>query len=101
MVYVFIVLYLLVIPISTLFMLWKALDTTENIKETQEEIMKMLNNRNDIQPIQLQRKHSNIGQADYDNAFGGRKAYSIYKNTNGLYEPVTPSKGITIKKKEE
>ncbi len=47
------------------------------------------------------RKHLSIGQSDFDNAFGGRKAYSMFKNQNGLYEPVTPSRGIPIEKKEE
>ncbi len=95
MVYVFIILYLLVLPVTTIFMLWKIMDS-------EEEILKILKDKpQKIDTQQIQRQHTNIGQADYDNAFGGRKAYSIYKNTNGLYEPITPSKGIQIKKKEE
>ncbi len=44
------------------------------------------------------RKHSSIIQSNYDNSFGGRKGYEKYQNSDGLYEPVKPSKGINLKR---
>ena len=44
------------------------------------------------------RIHSGICQSNYDNSFGGRKAYEQYQNKDGLYEPIQPSKGIKLKK---
>jgi hypothetical protein len=80
-----------ILPTTLIVFLWKILNTVEDIKETielQKETRKV-------------RTHKAIEKSNFDNAFGGRKAYEIYKNTNGLYEPVTPSKGIKIEKKEE
>lgn len=69
----------------------------------QVETLKELVKENEAKKIESKplRKHISVGQSDFDNAFGGRKAYAMFKNTNGLYEPVTPSKGIKIEKKEE
>lgn len=44
------------------------------------------------------RKHLAIQNSKYENSFGGRYSYDKYKNTDGLYEPVKPSKGIELKK---
>ncbi len=90
--YFFIIVYMLLLPILLIAFLWKILDKLEkleeeNIKTTEEK--------------KVVRKHKTIAHSDFDNAFGGRKAYSIYKNKDGLYEPITPSKGISLKKKEE
>lgn len=49
------------------------------------------------------RKHSNIGQNNYNsvlNARGDKKSYEVFKNENGLYEPVRPAQGIKIKKED-
>ena len=85
------IIYMFILPTTLIVFLWKILNTVEDIKETielQKETRKV-------------RTHKPIEKSNFDNAFGGRKAYEIYKNTNGLYEPVTPSKGIKIEKKEE
>lgn len=50
------------------------------------------------------RKHTNIEQSNYTgvlNARGDKKGYEVFKNENGLYEPVRPHQGIKIEKKEE
>ena len=86
--YYFILIYILLIPIIGL--LWNILNVLQKQKQTPVK----------EEPKQP-RRHLSIGQSDFENAFGGRKAYSIYKNTNGLYEPVTPSKGISIKNKKK
>lgn len=91
MIYFCIIVYMFILPASILAFLWKILDGIETLKEQPKEEEK-------TEPA---RKHFSVGKSDFDNAFGGRKAYSMFKNTNGLYEPVTPSKGIPIKKKEE
>lgn len=85
------IIYMILFPITIIFFLWKILDKLEDLEETattQKEVRKL-------------RTHKPIEKSNFDNAFGGRKAYEIYKNTNGLYEPVTPSKGIKLEKKEE
>lgn len=91
MYYLFITLYLFILPVIFIGFFWKILKKFDEIKEKEESKKE---NR-------LIRKHTTIEKSNFNNAFGGRKAYEIYKNTNGLYEPVTPSKGIKIKKKEE
>lgn len=93
MIYFGIIVYMFLLPVTLIAMLWKILDTVENLRNEIKQEEKEESKRT--------RKHLSIGQSDFDNAFGGRKAYSMFKNQNGLYEPVTPSKGIEIKKKEE
>ena len=47
------------------------------------------------------RKHASIAKTDYSDQLGTRKAnYDEFKNTNGLYEPITPTKGVKLDKKE-
>lgn len=90
---IILIVYFTVFPIAVIWYLYKMSNTFEKIKEKLDE----------KQPeAEVKRRiHGNIGKSDYDNAFGGRKAYEIYKNQDGLYEPVIPSKGIELKKKEE
>jgi len=90
MIYFFIIIYMLLLPITIITFLWTILDKVENLKSEPAK-----------EEVKIHRKHLSIGQSDFDNAFGGRKAYSMFKNQNGLYEPVTPSKGIPLKKEEE
>lgn len=85
------IVYMLILPAIYIFLLGKILDEIQELKETMET----------QKETRTLRKHKPIEKSNFDNAFGGRKAYEIYKNTNGLYEPVTPSKGIKIEKKEE
>lgn len=50
------------------------------------------------------RTHTNIEGNNYNsvlNARGEKKGYEVFKNKNGLYEPVRPSQGIKIEKPEE
>lgn len=49
------------------------------------------------------RKHATIGQNNYNgvlNARGDKQAYEVFKNKNGLYEPVRPHQGIKIEKED-
>ena len=46
----------------------------------------------------FRRNHSNINPVSFNNPIQARKnLYDDYKNEKGLYEPVTPRKGIEIK----
>ena len=50
------------------------------------------------------RTHTSIEGNNYNgilNARGETKGYEVFKNKNGLYEPVRPSQGIRIEKPEE
>lgn len=93
MIYFIIIVYMLLLPVTIIAMLWKILDTVEKLRKE--------NRQEENEEAKRKRKHLSVGQSDFDNAFGGRKAYSMFKNQNGLYEPVIPSRGIEIKKKEE
>lgn len=49
------------------------------------------------------RKHATIKQNNYNgvlNARGDKQAYEVFKNKNGLYEPVRPHQGIKIEKED-
>lgn len=89
MIYLLIFIYMIFLPIAIITLLIK--------------IMNMLNKKQDKVQLENRSKriHHKIEKSNYDNSFGGRKAYEIYKNRDGLYEPITPSKGIELKKKEE
>ena len=89
MYYLLIIIYI-VSSIMTIFYLYKIFATlnTINSKDSKEKA----NNKKNI------RIHPGISQSNYDNSFGGRKAYEKYQNKDGLYEPVRPSKGINLKK---
>ena len=88
MLYIFIIVYMLLLPITIITFLWKILDKVEDKKVEPQENKKV-------------RRHITVGESAFENVFGGRKAYEIYKNKDGLYEPITPSRGIQIKKTEE
>lgn len=94
--YLFIILYTVILPIIFMAFLWKILNAIEELEESIKQSQK--ESQKEAKTI---RKHKTIEKSNFDNAFGGRKAYEIYKNRNGLYEPVTPSKGMKIEKKEE
>ena len=89
--YIFFCVYLIILSIGIMNILYKILYELQLARR--ESKPKETKQRNI-------RKHSSIENSNYNNSFGGRKAYEIYKNKSGLYEPVTPSKGIQIKKKE-
>lgn len=80
--------YLISLPIILIVFLFKILKQLEKLNKKENTETKVI------------RKHPSIEKSNYDNAFGGRKAYEIYKNRDGLYEPITPSRGIKIKKEE-
>lgn len=88
--FIFLCVYLIILSIGILNILYKILYELQTARRDN----KPKENKYHI------RKHSSIENSNYNNSFGGRKAYEIYKNKSGLYEPVTPSKGIQIKKKE-
>ena len=85
----FFCIYLIIVSLGIMNILYKILNEIQTYRR--EEKPKI---------TKATRKHSSIESSNYSNSFGGRKAYEIYKNKDGLYEPVTPSKGIQIKKKE-
>ena len=87
--FIFLCVYLIILSIGILNILYKILNELQSAKR-----------ENKTKTTKAIRKHSSIEKSNYSNSFGGRKAYEIYKNKSGLYEPVTPSKGIQIKKKE-
>ena len=80
--------YLFLLPLVIIAFLWKILNKLEEISKYK------------ISEPKNTRTHAQIKKSNYDNAFGGRAAYKIYQNTDGLYEPITPSKGIKLKKEE-
>lgn len=88
------IIYFTIFPIAVIWYLYK-------ISNTFEDISRKLNIKQPEAESKIKRIHSSIAKSDYENAFGGRKAYEIYQNQDGLYEPVMPSKGIELKKKEE
>lgn len=50
----------------------------------------------------IRRTHPTIKSSQYNNVFANRNSpYEQYKNEKGLYEPVTPSRGIKLNNKEE
>ena len=94
MIYLLILIYMLLLPGTILIMLCKIINELEEIKkETKQEKAKS---------ILSKRKHTNIKASDYSSVFTSRnktsKAYEEYKTNKGLYEPVTPHKGVKIKK---
>ena len=46
------------------------------------------------------RVHSKIKTSNYNSSYGAR-AYDIYKNKDGLYEPQRPRQGIELNAKKE
>jgi len=97
MFYVYFFMYLVVLPITFIIFFWKILNRLDRIEEAQQK------QEIKTEEKKVTRKHRTIAHSNYENAFGGRKAYEKYKNNDGLYEPITPSKGISLKdkKKEE
>lgn len=94
MLYLLIFVYLLLIPATILVMLYKILSEIEKIKEEQTKA-KTTKHRS----VLSKRRHTNISKSNYKDVFSGRnKAYDSYTTQKGLYEPVTPHKGVTIKK---
>lgn len=74
-----------------LFMIQIKLDKL-NDKISQE------NNEDNKTNKAFKRNHSNINPVSFSNPIQARKnLYDDYKNEKGLYEPVTPRKGIEIK----
>ena len=52
----------------------------------------------------IRKKHVNIQGNNYNSilrARGEQKGYDIFKNQNGLYEPVRPNQGINLKETKE
>ena len=89
--------YFTVFPIAVIWYLYKISETCKKMQEKQEKMEK----KQPETDIKTKRIHNSIAKSDFENAFGGRKAYEIYQNQDGLYEPIMPSKGIELKKKEE
>lgn len=52
------------------------------------------------QDMQIKRVHTAVKTSNYNNSYGNR-AYDIYKNKNGLYEPQKPHQGVELKEKKE
>lgn len=88
MLYLIMFVYMLLLPTVMIALLYRIMDKIEEL------------NKNKNQETKQIRKHPTIEKSNYENAFGGRKAYEIYQNKSGLYEPQRPSKGIELKKEE-
>lgn len=95
MVYFFIFIYMFLLPITIIYFLWRILDKLCYLESS------IIKTKTEKEKTKTKRQHPKIEKSNYDNAYGGRKAYEKYQNKEGLYEPVTPSKGLKIKKKEE
>ena len=93
MIYLLILIYMILLPGTLLVMLYKILNKLEMIEEKQTQI-----NTTKSKSVLSRRKHTNIGKNDYLKSFSNREAYSDYKTNKGLYEPVTPHKGVKIEK---
>lgn len=96
--FILIAIYMIMFPATVILMLMKILDIVEEISKSRD-----INNN---KSILAQRKHTNIGSSNYSSVFSKRNPvkynYDEYKNTKGLYEPVTPHKpGVKIHKKED
>lgn len=87
MIYILIFIYMFLIPITIIGLLLKIITMLE--KKTTEVV-----------ETKIKRIHPTIRKTDYQNNFNGKTAYEIYKNKQGLYEPITPSKGIELRKEE-
>lgn len=93
MIYLFILVYLILVPGTMLVMLYQIINKLEEIKKEPKQTT--------TKSVLSRRKHKNIKASNYDNVFSSRnktKAYEDYKTNKGLYEPVTPHKGVKIKK---
>lgn len=97
--FILILIYMIMFPATVILMLMKILDIVEDMSKNK-------NTNKDSKTILSKRKHTNIGSSNYNNVFSKRNGvkynYDEYKNTKGLYEPVTPHKpGVKIHKKED
>lgn len=69
---------------------------TKQIKQLNDKISQLNNAGNKVNNT-FKRNHSNINPVSFNNPIQPRKnLYDEYKNEKGLYEPVTPRKGIKI-----
>lgn len=93
MIYLLIVIYMLLLPITILAMLYTIITMLEKMQDRQEEQTKTGN-----KSVLSKRRHTNIKKSDYANVFNNRNKYKDYETNKGLYEPVTPHKGVAIKK---
>ena len=97
MLYVLIVAYMIILPLTLILLLVKILDIVEDISKNKFT-------KTENKSVLARRKHTNIGPSNYSNVFNKRNAYNYdkYKNNEGLYQPVTPHKpGVKIQKKED
>ena len=85
------ILVALILVTIHIYLIWKALKCL-NDKISQEN-----NEGNKTNKI-FRRNHSSINPVSFTTPIQARKnLYEEYKNEKGLYEPVTPRKGIKIK----
>ena len=83
---------MLLLPITILAMLYTIITMLEKMQEQQEET------KTGNKSVLSKRRHTNIKKSDYANVFNNRNKYKDYETNKGLYEPVTPHKGVAIKK---
>lgn len=91
MIYLLILVYMIIFPVTTIAMLYKILDKLEKEKAN-------------IERTQKRKTHPSIAKSNYTSVLTGRKSmpeYEKYKNKDGLYEPIKPKNGIEIKKRED
>lgn len=87
MIYILIIFYMFAYPVAIIALLWEILKAIEKVSIEKQE------------NIKSKRVHPTVKNSNYNN-FNGKTAYELYKNENGLYEPIKPSRGIELKKEE-
>lgn len=90
MIYLALFFYMALFPTVFGVLLYRILIKLDDLKKEQHK-----------ENQQTKRIHSKIKTSNYNNSFGNRNSYDIYKNKDGLYEPQKPHQGIELKKKEE
>lgn len=94
------IIYLIVLLGIFLIILIKIAITQRDILSELEEITEQAKKEKTKVTI---RKHSNIPNTNYNSILTSRgetKGYEVFKNKNGLYEPVRPHGGIKIEKED-
>lgn len=73
-----------------IYLIWK------NINLLNDKISQFNSTSNKVNNT-FKRNHSNINPVSFNNPIQARKnLYDEYKNEKGLYEPITPRKGLKI-----
>ena len=86
-----ILILLLIITIIIVIIMMIVLDITIN------KLLKISNKP--VNENKRKRIHTSISKVNFSNLLNGR--YDKFKNKDGLYEPISPKKGIELKERKE